>query len=86
MGQLLQKRHELANVLGYPDWAAYITEDKMVGTEQNAADFIEKISVAAQAGSKRDYDELLAYKKKEDPKAERVNAWDVAHLDARRED
>ena len=80
LGQLLQKRHELANVLGYPDWAAYVTEDKMVGTEQNAADFIEKISVAAQAGSKRDYDELLAFKKHEDPKAESVNAWDVAHL------
>ena len=43
MAQLLQKRHELANVLGYPDWAAYITADKMVATEQNASDFIEKI-------------------------------------------
>jgi thimet oligopeptidase len=80
MGQLLQKRHELANVLGYPDWAAFITEDKMVGTEQKAADFIEKISAAAQPGAKLDYEELLAYKKKEDPKAESVNAWDVAHL------
>ena len=80
LGQLLQKRHELANVLGYPDWAAYITEDKMVGTEQNAADFIEKISVAAQPGAKRDYEELLAYKKQEDPKAESVNGWDVSHL------
>ncbi len=80
MGQLLQKRHELANILGYPDWAGFITEDKMVATEQNAADFIEKISVAAQPGAKLDYKELLAYKKKEDPKAESVNAWDVAHL------
>ncbi|MGH9503695.1 MAG: M3 family metallopeptidase [Terriglobales bacterium] len=80
LGQLLQKRHQLANILGYRDWAAYITEDKMVGTEQNAADFIEKIAGAAQPGSKRDYDELLAYKKHEDPKAERVNAWDVAYL------
>jgi thimet oligopeptidase len=80
MAQLLDKRHELANILGYPDWAAYLTENKMVKTEQNASDFIEKISSAAQAGSKRDYDELLAYKKKEDPKAESVNAWDIAHL------
>ena len=80
MGQLLQKRHALANVLGYPDWAAFITEDKMVGTEQNAADFIEKISAAAEPGAKQDYQELLAYKKKEDPKAASVNAWDVAHL------
>jgi thimet oligopeptidase len=80
MAQLLQKRHELANVLEYPDWAAYITEDKMVATKQNAADFIEKITNAAQSGSKRDYEELLAYKKHEDPKADSVNAWDVSHL------
>lgn len=80
LAQLLQKRQELANLLGYPDWAAYLTEDKMVGTEQNASDFIEKITVAAQAGSKRDYDELLAYKKHEDPKAESVKPWDVAQL------
>jgi thimet oligopeptidase len=80
MAQMLQKRHELANVLGYPDWAAYITEDKMVATKQNASDFIEKIATVAQAGAKRDYEELLAYKKHEDPKAESVNAWDVSHL------
>jgi thimet oligopeptidase len=80
MAQLLQKRYELANVLGYPDWAAYITANKMVETKQNAADFIEKIAAAAQAGSKRDYEELLAFKKQEDPKAESVNAWDVSHL------
>ena len=80
MAQLLQKRYELANVLGYPDWASYITENKMAGTKQNAADFIEKIASAAQEGSKRDYAELLAYKKHEDPKAESVDAWDVSHL------
>ena len=80
MAQLLDKRHELANVLGYPDWAAYITANKMVETKQNAANFIEKIAAAAQPGSKDDYDELLAYKKQEDPKAQTVNAWDVAHL------
>lgn len=80
LAQLLEKRYELANVLGYPDWASYVTANKMVGTEQNAADFIEKITAAAKAGSQRDYAELLTYKKREDPKATSVNLWDVAHL------
>jgi Zn-dependent oligopeptidase len=35
LSRLLQKRYELATVLGYSDWAAYVTEDKMVGTKQN---------------------------------------------------
>ena len=86
LGQLLQKRHELANVLGYPDWAAYITEDKMVGTEQNASDFIEKISVAAQPGAKRDYEELLAYKKKEDPEGGERQRLGRRSSEARSED
>jgi len=80
LSRMLQKRYELAKLLGYPDWAAYVTEDKMVGSEQNAADFIEKISMAAQAGSKRDYDELLAYKKRQDRNAQVVDPWDNAHL------
>ena len=80
LSRLLEKRYELANLLGYPDWASYATEDKMVGTEQNAANFIDKISLAASPGAQGDYEELLAAKKLEDPKAERVNLWDVGHL------
>jgi thimet oligopeptidase len=80
LGRLLQKRYELANELGYPDWAAYITEDKMVETKQNAADFIEKISAAADAGAKKDYGQLLAYKRRSDPNATSVNRWDYSYL------
>ncbi|NNF06122.1 MAG: tetraacyldisaccharide 4'-kinase, partial [Candidatus Eisenbacteria bacterium] len=29
--RLLEKRYELANLLGYENWAAYVTDDKMVG-------------------------------------------------------
>jgi len=81
LAHMLQKRHDLANLLGYPDWAAYVTEDKMVATKQNAADFIEKITAAAQAGSKHDYDQLLAYKKRHDPKADSVDLWDYRYLE-----
>ena len=75
LSRLLQKRYELAKVLGYPDWAAYITEDKMVETKQNAADFIEKITAASQAGSQRDYDQLLAYRRRHEPNATTVDIW-----------
>jgi thimet oligopeptidase len=80
LSHLLEKRYELANLLGYPDWASYATEDKMVGTEQNASNFIDKISAAATPGAQHDYEELLAAKKLEDPKAETVDLWDVGHL------
>jgi thimet oligopeptidase len=75
LSRMMQKRYELAQVLGYSDWAAYVTEDKMVATKQNAADFIEKITAAAQAGAQRDYDQLLAYRKRQDPSATTVDIW-----------
>ena len=32
LGRLLERRAELARLLGYPSWAAYVTEDKMIGS------------------------------------------------------
>jgi thimet oligopeptidase len=75
LARLLQKRYELAKALGYPDWAAYTTEDKMVGTKQNAADFIAKITTAAEAGSQRDYDQLLAFRQRQEPNDTSVDLW-----------
>src|SRR5262249_42237784 len=80
LSRLLQKRYELANVLGYSDWAAYITEDKMVATKQNAADFIEKITAAAQARSQQDYDQILAYRRQKEPNATTVDIWNYHHF------
>jgi thimet oligopeptidase len=80
LSRMLQKRYELATVLGYPDWAAYVTEDKMVATKQNAADFIEKITAASQAGSQRDYDQLLAYRRRQEPSATTVDIWNYHHF------
>ena len=39
--RLLTRRYELAQLLGYPNWAAYITEDKMIETPVNAQSFID---------------------------------------------
>ena len=80
LSRLMQKRYELARVLGYPDWAAYVTEDKMVETKQNAADFIETITAASQAGSQRDYDQLLAYRRRQEPNATAVDIWNYHHF------
>jgi thimet oligopeptidase len=80
LSRLLQRRYELATVLGYSDWAAYVTEDKMVETKQNAADFIEKITAASQAGAQRDYDQLLAYRRKQEPNATTVDIWNYHHF------
>jgi len=76
LARMLEKRHELATLLGYTSWAAYVTEDKMIGSAQAAADFIAKISAAAEKRAASDYQALLDRKRRDDPQAGRVEAWD----------
>ncbi len=81
--ELVTKRHELATLLGYAHWAAYVTEDKMIRTARAAADFIEKITQAADARMKRDYAQLLERKRVEQPGAKQVDPWEQAYLEDR---
>jgi Zn-dependent oligopeptidase len=83
LSRMLARRAELARTLGYPTWAAYVTEDKMIGTEAAAADFVAKITRAARARMERDYAQLLARKRRDVPGAERVDPWDSAWLQER---
>jgi len=76
LDRMLGRRHELARLLGYESWAAYVTEDKMIGSARAAADFIERIAGASEARAGKDYESLLARKRRDQPSAERVDAWD----------
>ena len=80
LAELLKERYELATLLGYKDWADYVTEDKMIGSEKNAADFIEKIAGASHARMEHDYQELLERKRQDYPKATVVYPWESTYL------
>lgn len=79
LNRLIAKRDELARLLGFPNWAAYVTADKMVGSEKNAAEFIEKIAEASKKKSGVDYQQLLARKQKDVPGATEVNPWESGY-------
>jgi thimet oligopeptidase len=83
LDRLLARRHELATLLGYPSWAAYATEDKMIGSADAAAAFIDRIVEASGARCERDYAQLLEQKRKDFPNAERVDAWDSLYYQHR---
>jgi len=83
LDRMLGRRHELARLLGYESWAAYVTEDKMIGSARAAADFIERIASASEARAGKDYESLLARKRRDQPPAERVDAWDSEALKER---
>lgn len=83
LGQLLAKRHELATLLGYPDWASFVTEDKMIGSAPAAREFVEKISAAAEKRMRADYATLLSRKRQDLPGAESVDDWERMYYEDR---
>jgi thimet oligopeptidase len=76
---LIAKRHELATILGFRNWADLITADKMVENGKNASEFIDKIALASEKKGTQEYSMLLARKRKDFPKAESVDAWESSY-------
>jgi thimet oligopeptidase len=78
--QILAVRYELAKLLGYDSWAAFVTADKMIGSDKKAQSFLERVSKASDARMKQDYAELLAELQRDQPKATEVGDWQQAYL------
>jgi thimet oligopeptidase len=76
LARILTVRRELAGALGFPSWADYITGDKMIGSRQNVADFINRITAASETRMKADYAALLDRRRRDVPGATHVDAWD----------
>jgi thimet oligopeptidase len=79
--RILVLRQEKAKLLGYANWADYATEDKMMKSAAKAAEFIERIVKVADKRAKKDYAELLARKRKLDPRAKLVEDWQKTYLE-----
>lgn len=77
---ILEKRYELATTLGYDNWAAYVTEDKMTGSPDVAADFLNEVEGAARNAAELEYDRLLAKQQELDPSAATVTDWSRSYL------
>ena len=75
LDRMRERRHELAQLVGYSNFADYVTADKMVGTAANARDFIARVVAASEDRQAREYQQLLAQKKKHDPDATAVEFW-----------
>ncbi|HTP29614.1 MAG TPA: M3 family metallopeptidase, partial [Anaeromyxobacteraceae bacterium] len=79
LSRLLSRRAELARLLGYASWAAYATEDKMIGSDEAAAELIAKLASASGPRMQRDHAQLLEVARRQ-PAQGAVEAWDSAYL------
>ena len=77
---MLEKRAELATLLGYKNWAEYTSEDKMTGSAGAIQLFLDRALAACTESAAAEYADLLAEKRAERPGADAIGTWDTAYL------
>jgi thimet oligopeptidase len=78
---LLRTRYEMATLLGFPSWADYHAADKMIGTAARIGEFIKELDAAQRPGADREFQMLLAQKKKTDPQATTIGVAQRAYYE-----
>ena len=76
--ELLEIRREHAGILGYPDWAEYDAEVKMIKHGAAIPQFIDRIADAALQSGERDRQVVLDRMRQDYPDAETIDASDLA--------
>ena len=73
---LLEKRQQLAGLLGYTSWADYVTEHTMAGSARSAAAFLAHVQDAIRSPVAAELSELLAFKRRQHPAAQTIGLWE----------
>ncbi|MEN9705625.1 MAG: hypothetical protein RLZZ393_1504 [Pseudomonadota bacterium] len=77
MEDLLRLRHESAQLLGYPNYAAYALATRMARSVDEVLAFLRKVAAAARPAALRELAELEAFA------GRRLDAWDVGFYSER---
>jgi thimet oligopeptidase len=78
--QLLELRYEFAQLLGFDNYAQWVTADKMVGSPERVESFLKELSGYTAEPQEREYAMLLARLRQDQPSAERVESWQNSYL------
>jgi Zn-dependent oligopeptidase len=78
--RLIEKRYELATLLGYPNHAALAIDGSMMGTPEAAQAFLARVGEAAKEPAGRDMAVLLKRLRKIDSELDTVEVWQSNYL------
>ena len=78
--ELMAMRFELAQLIGFSNHAELVTADKMVGSPDRVAGFLEELKGYTAEANDRDYKVLLERLRQDQPDAERVESWQAAYI------
>ncbi len=74
--QVLHKRHEMVQLLGYPSFAEYATEDKMIGSAKAAHTFVTELGELLRDPARDHVARVLTRKRRDFPTAQQLDLWD----------
>ncbi len=79
LDRMRTKRHEMALLLGFTNYADLVVADKMTGKAQVARSFIDRVVAASGERQMREYQQLVAEKAKSVPGAKDVQFWESTY-------
>jgi oligopeptidase A len=77
MEELLRYRHEAAQLLGYPNYAAYALARRMARSVEEVVKFLQDVAAAARPAAVRELQELEAFA------GRKLDAWDITYYSER---
>jgi oligopeptidase A len=72
MAQILELRHRIAQLVGYPNYAEYSLATKMASSVDEVRAFLDQLAQQSRPVAHREYDDLTQFA------GRKINAWDVA--------
>ncbi len=76
---LLTARQELANTLGYENFAGLASADQMIGTPGNIQKLLDDIDAVSRPTAFREYNDLLAFAQKQQPDLKSISLADSGY-------
>jgi len=77
--KIVDLRIRIANILGYPTYADYAIEDRMVGSKENVMSFLEKLRIPTQPVALQELADELAFAKANGFEGDEIMAWDFSY-------
>lgn len=79
MAEILSLRHEIANLLGFKNYAIKSLATKMAKDTDEVLGFLEDLAVKSKSQGQQDFNEVKQFAK-EEHNADELNAWDIAYF------
>ena len=78
INEILSLRHQLANLLGFTNYAEYSLATKMADSTENVINFLEDLAKRSKPQAEKELAELKAYVKSEF-NVDQLEAWDITY-------